>query len=226
MNQQITYFLIVTVGSLVFLLLWAISIAVIYSDTQRRQAGALETIFWIGLGAVLPLVGLMIYGMIRLIARLMGPAQPKAAEARQRITQPMNLAGPETSHPTIPAVSMADETIPAVIPVRNGNGPAARPNYSLVVMEGPCAGEKFDLRSLPATIGRGDLASIRLDCDRGVSRQHAEIYDQQGVLRIRDLHSLHGTHVNGFTIEDKTLDPGDRIEVGLSVIKVEKQGTR
>ncbi len=62
---------------------------------------------------------------------------------------------------------------------------------------------------------------IGLDDDLGVSRQHAEIYDQAGVLRIRDLKSTHGTQVNGFSIDDKSLDPGDQIRIGASTLKIE-----
>ena len=69
-------------------------------------------------------------------------------------------------------------------------------------------------------IGRGSEAQIRLDGDLGVSRQHAQIYEQSGVLRVRDLQSTHGTAVNGFSIADKSLDPGDRIRVGLSTLLV------
>ena len=62
--------------------------------------------------------------------------------------------------------------------------------------------------------------SIALDEDRSVSRLQAEIYEQSGVLRIRDLKSTHGTKVNDFSISDKSLDAGDRIWVGMSILLV------
>ena len=77
------------------------------------------------------------------------------------------------------------------------------------------------MENLPAKIGRGLDVSIRLDGDQLVSRLHAEIYEQSGVLRIRDLNSTHGTKVNDFSITDKSLDPGDQIRVGISILRVE-----
>ena len=53
-----------------------------------------------------------------------------------------------------------------------------------------------------------------------LTRRHAELYQQAGVLRLRDLRSAHGTLVNGFTISDKGLMPGDKIQVGHSLLVV------
>ena len=93
----------------------------------------------------------------------------------------------------------------------------AAPTYTFAVIEGPNAGDEFVLTRLPAKLGRGIDAAIRLD-DRNASRQHAEIYEHGGILRIRDLKSTHGTYVNGFSIDDKSLDPGDKIRIGFSVL--------
>jgi pSer/pThr/pTyr-binding forkhead associated (FHA) protein len=91
----------------------------------------------------------------------------------------------------------------------------------LVVVEGPHRGQEFAVGALPAQIGRGAEALVRLDSDLGVSRRHAELYEQAGVLRVRDLRSAHGTLVNGFTISDKGLLPGDKIQVGHSLLVVD-----
>ena len=65
--------------------------------------------------------------------------------------------------------------------------------------------------------------SCRLDNDRGVSRQHAELYQQAGRLRLRDLDSTHGTHINGDDIDDKALLPSDKIQVGYSLLIVKTE---
>ena len=93
---------------------------------------------------------------------------------------------------------------------------------TLAALEGPHAGQHFELRDLPARIGRGAEVAIRLDADLGVSRRHAELYWQAGVLRLRDTNSAHGTTVNGYTITDKGLAPGDRIRVGHSLLQLQR----
>jgi pSer/pThr/pTyr-binding forkhead associated (FHA) protein len=111
-------------------------------------------------------------------------------------------------------VELLRETIPDL---ESDPGPSSRSGgLALHVDAGPHAAQTFSLATLPATIGRGAAAGIPLDEDLGVSRAHAELYLQAGILRIRDLGSTHGTLVNGFSISDKGLEPGDRIRVGTS----------
>jgi pSer/pThr/pTyr-binding forkhead associated (FHA) protein len=100
----------------------------------------------------------------------------------------------------------------------------ARQAYRAVIIAGPRTGDGFLLSQLPAVIGRSAAANIFLAADMSISRQHAEIYDEQGTLRIRDLNSTHGTLVNGFSIQDKSLDPGDRIQIGATVLLIQEAG--
>jgi pSer/pThr/pTyr-binding forkhead associated (FHA) protein len=90
--------------------------------------------------------------------------------------------------------------------------------YSLVVLQGPLQGHQFVLNTFPARIGRGTEVEIALDADLNVSRRHAEIYEWNGTLRIRDLGSLHGTRVNSEQANDQVLIPGDRINLGETVL--------
>jgi hypothetical protein len=93
-----------------------------------------------------------------------------------------------------------------------------RARYSLVVVQGPLAGQQFILKSLPSRIGRGPDSGVALDADLNISRKHAEIYEWNGMLRIRDLGSLHGTQINGVTVKDQALTPGDRITLGGTML--------
>ena len=77
------------------------------------------------------------------------------------------------------------------------------------------------VETFPACLGRGSEAALRLDQDLEVSRQHAEIYQQAGALRLRDLHSPRGTQLNGAAIDDQPLALGDKIEIGQSALIVE-----
>lgn len=54
--------------------------------------------------------------------------------------------------------------------------------------------------SLPAVIGRGEGASLRLKED-SVSRRHCEVIDRDGTVVIRDLGSTNGTQVDGVELE-------------------------
>ncbi|MDQ1711655.1 MAG: hypothetical protein QOE45_1105 [Frankiaceae bacterium] len=70
-------------------------------------------------------------------------------------------------------------------------------------------------------IGRGSTAGLRLD-DTGVSRQHAEVRREGDDVILVDLGSTNGTAVNGRHVERVRLAPGDRIELGRSVLVYER----
>lgn len=76
------------------------------------------------------------------------------------------------------------------------------------------------LDKLPVVIGRNPDADARLD-DRWVSRVHCEISEIDGTLVVRDLDSRNGTLVNGQSIKEAHLMPGDRLTVGLTSFKVQ-----
>jgi hypothetical protein len=142
---------------------------------------------------------------------------------RKRVTFLKRLEEPEVRTGTIPAVELMRPTVPdqEELHFRALGGTDPKRILTLSVLEGPHAGQEFILKDLPASIGREPEAAIQLEKDRLVSRLHAEIYQKEGALRIRDLRSTHGTHINGFSIDDKFLEPGDKVEVGVTVILVE-----
>jgi pSer/pThr/pTyr-binding forkhead associated (FHA) protein len=75
---------------------------------------------------------------------------------------------------------------------------------------------EITLDCLPAELGRGPSAALRID-DRWISRRHCELKEVAGTLVVRDLGSRHGTFVNGRpVIADTPLMPGDELCVGLS----------
>ena len=64
-------------------------------------------------------------------------------------------------------------------------------------------------------IGREKSCDIILTGEM-ISRKHADVYQKNGMLYIRDLHSKHGTIVNGKKIDTETevpLIPGDEINL-------------
>ncbi|HWC70948.1 MAG TPA: DUF3662 and FHA domain-containing protein [Actinomycetota bacterium] len=73
------------------------------------------------------------------------------------------------------------------------------------------------LRSEIATIGRLPTCEVALK-DPGASRRHAQIRLKDGVATLTDLGSTNGTEVNGHAVQTSTLDDGDRVTIGSTVL--------
>jgi phosphoserine phosphatase RsbU/P len=65
----------------------------------------------------------------------------------------------------------------------------------------------------PFTIGRRETNDLRLG-GLEVSREHAEIVQEDGRYRLRDCQSRYGTFVGGERVTDCELRPGDQIRLG------------
>ena len=86
-------------------------------------------------------------------------------------------------------------------------------NAKLIVVGGAKQTE-VKLKKLPATIGRSKEASITLPHGL-VSRQHCEIFEEQGILYVRDLNSLNGTFLNNERISgSRPLLPDQLLTLG------------
>jgi hypothetical protein len=100
-----------------------------------------------------------------------------------------------------------------------GEQPAqgSRPSASLVVHHD---GETRDvpLNKEVITIGRLADSDVVVD-DKGASRRHAQIRTKDGVSTLTDLGSTNGTKLNGQQIQSRTLEDGDRITVGTTLIE-------
>jgi pSer/pThr/pTyr-binding forkhead associated (FHA) protein len=88
----------------------------------------------------------------------------------------------------------------------------------LFFVEGSLAGLKIPIEKRSVVIGRGGASQ---PCDivipeRQVSRQHSEIYLDQGRYFVRDLGSKNGTYVNGESLHgDVELHDEDEIQIAL-----------
>lgn len=218
MPEQISQIMMIAVGALAAMLVWALSIAYVYLDSNRRGLSGGEQFIWVLLAALLPLIGFIAYLFARGLARFISPGSLRTLEPRGS-----TLARP------------ADErrhTIVAALPQQPGRKMAvndrtvskASQEYTLSIVEGPHTGEIFSLSKLPALIGRGSQTFVRLDNDLGVSRRHAELYEQDGELHIKDLNSSHGLLVNGHKFVEKRLQTGDQVRIGVSLLTVKIDG--
>jgi sigma-B regulation protein RsbU (phosphoserine phosphatase) len=69
------------------------------------------------------------------------------------------------------------------------------------------------IEKLPFAIGRRETNDLRLGGSE-VSRDHAEIVQEGSRFVLRDRGSRFGTYVNGETVTERVLEPGDTIRVG------------
>ncbi|RME54228.1 MAG: FHA domain-containing protein, partial [Deltaproteobacteria bacterium] len=90
---------------------------------------------------------------------------------------------------------------------------------TLMIEEGPNAGEKFVISAQRTTIGRSIANDIQI-IDQEVSRKHAEILRRDGTFILRDLESTTGTFVNGEPIEEIELQNEDEILIGNTLLVV------
>ncbi|MDA1053466.1 MAG: FHA domain-containing protein [Planctomycetota bacterium] len=74
--------------------------------------------------------------------------------------------------------------------------------------------ESLETTELPVVIGRSDDVQVRVEC-RWASRKRCEIDQVDGEFVLRDLGSRYGTIVNGKSVRQIVLSPGDEIGVGL-----------
>jgi hypothetical protein len=214
--------LIFTLVIFVLVILWAITIGLTYWDAvSRRRLPGIETAAWVALVVLIPGVGFAAYGFARLLARPVsagGPAGPPPRRATLLKRQPQV----EQRTGTIAAADFLQSAFSQEAPTQPTQATLERGarRFKLAITAGPRAGFELVLEHFPVRIGRGPQVAIALDQDLGVSRLHAEIYEQAGALRIRDLMSTHGTLLNDQPITDQNLGPGDRIRVGDSILIV------
>lgn len=83
----------------------------------------------------------------------------------------------------------------------------------LVVGKGLEVGERFHLEQPELTIGRDPESDIFLN-DVTVSRRHARLLIDQGVVTVEDAGSLNGTYVNDRLVESAVLTNGDSLQIG------------
>lgn len=92
------------------------------------------------------------------------------------------------------------------------------------VLGGPGA-PRFPITEQRQVVGRAQEAQIVLP-EPTVSREHAAIHCEHGVVQLQDLGSRHGTFVNSKRIQTMQLKAGDLIVFGLSLVLRLEQSSR
>jgi hypothetical protein len=100
--------------------------------------------------------------------------------------------------------------------------PPSKPGAELVVINGGSPGASFPLAKDRVIIGRMGESDVVLD-DPGASRRHAEVRRRDGEFVITDLGSTNGTMVNEARIGERTLEEGDRITIGRTILEFRRR---
>jgi pSer/pThr/pTyr-binding forkhead associated (FHA) protein len=117
---------------------------------------------------------------------------------------------PETASP-----AAAQDAVTAMIPAPMSPQPAPMrgPPARLVMMSPPAPGAEYALSRDRMRIGRAEDLEIWVN-HRSISREHAEVVLEEGVLRIKDMGSANGLRVNGADTRSHVLQAGDVVELG------------
>jgi len=95
------------------------------------------------------------------------------------------------------------------------------PENFLEIIEGPDIGQSFLLKDVEVFIGRHGQCELVLH-DPEVSRRHLKIAPGENGWWLDDLGSTNGSFVNGQRITHQTAFPGDRIQIGQSVLVIQR----
>lgn len=95
--------------------------------------------------------------------------------------------------------------------------------YVLEVMSGPLDGKTWTF-DREITIGRDDaVATACITIDRYISRKHAKLIEESGILRLTDLASRNGTQVEGRPLSGpEPIGVGQPFQVGRTLLRVVK----
>lgn len=94
--------------------------------------------------------------------------------------------------------------------------------HELVALAGPDQGRSWKLSSGPLKVGQGASADVTL-ADPAVSRHHLTIEETPEGVRLCDPGSRNGTLVNGMPVKEAFLFPGSTIEIGDTVLRLQRQ---
>ena len=90
----------------------------------------------------------------------------------------------------------------------------------LTILSGLAKGAVYDLSGRQVLVGRADESDIVLE-DTDVSRRHVVLVLEGTEYRVRDLGAINGIRINGKTVTEGKLAPGDSLDIGLVQAKYE-----
>lgn len=99
--------------------------------------------------------------------------------------------------------------------------PAAISRVVLICVEGPLAGQEFEVPKGGLVVGREGHVRVP---DEFLSRRHFEVArEEDGHVRVRDLGSRNGTFLNTLPARNTKVHTGDEIRAGVNRFKIEQR---
>lgn len=86
-------------------------------------------------------------------------------------------------------------------------------DVNLLLLKRDGSFKTIPMPSSVTVMGRRKDCDLRIPLD-AVSRRHCRLFTEKDLLKIRDLNSRNGTIVNGQTVEETLVKPGDKLTVG------------
>jgi len=125
---------------------------------------------------------------------------------------------------TCEAVLVEGQTTSGRVPVVGEAAEPARAEAAaeLILIENNKPAHSYPLAKERVVIGRLAESDVVVS-DPAASRRHAEIRRQDGQYVISDLGSTNGTRVNEAAIGERTLEEGDRISIGRTVLEFRRR---
>lgn len=170
---------------------------------------------------VLNILKLVLLGLLYLFfARVLWAvwSEVKAPVRRPAVGSPRVAPQPAVPASPAPAAKSGKKAKRDKRPKKGQRGKAAR----LVILE-PRSRRGMTVPLIGViTLGREPDCSITIDDDPFISQLHLRFYDYEGQPMVEDLGSTNGTFHNGNKlVGSKLLHPGDRLQVGATVIEAQ-----
>jgi hypothetical protein len=167
----------------------------------------------------LDILKLVLLGLLYLFfARVLWAVWSEVRSANSRAAQP---------HPVGPPADEAAATVAAAVPGRPkrrdrpAKGRGGLVNRLVVIEPKARRGAVFPLGA-EITVGRDPACTITIDGDTFVSTLHLRIYQVDGQAMVEDMGSTNGSFHNGDRLNGAhLLHPGDRIQVGYTVLEAQ-----
>lgn len=134
--------------------------------------------------------------------------------------EPTDQVGLPVEPITLDAAALVDESELAE-KVRRARASESPSRAVLVCVEGPLAGQEFEIPQTGLVVGREGHVRVP---DEFLSRKHFEVVrDEDGTLRVRDLGSRNGTFLNTLPARNTKVHGGDEITAGVNRFRVEQR---
>jgi hypothetical protein len=170
----------------------------------------------------LDILKLVLLGLLYLFfARVLWAVWSEVRSANSRAAQPHPVGPPAPADEGAATVAAA---VPGPRPRRRdrpAKGRGGRVNRLVVIEPKARRGATFPLGA-EITVGRDPACTITIDGDTFVSTLHLRISEVEGQAMVEDMGSTNGSFHNGARLNGAhLLHPGDRIQVGYTVLEAQ-----